>query len=135
MSNTCTVCGFNGLEEPPVNYTICPSCGTEFGYTDFMRSHEELRQRWEEGGLQWCSTVIPQPPKWNGFKQLLDAGFIEHKFTAHESKPSISMVDFGEEIIHVSSPSLSGNLKTRVVAIMGRSIQYLPYISPSHAEA
>lgn len=48
MSNTytCPVCGYNQLEDPPVNHEICPQCRTHFGYHDSTLSHATLRQRW-----------------------------------------------------------------------------------------
>src|ERR1017187_7282190 len=42
----CSVCGYDRLEDPPKNFTICPSCGTEFGYDDAFASHAELRAKW-----------------------------------------------------------------------------------------
>ena len=44
--NTCPVCGYDGLYEPPYNekgsgsYEICPCCGFQFGYDDFP--YEEM---------------------------------------------------------------------------------------------
>jgi hypothetical protein len=73
--HTCPVCGFDGLDEPPENFCICPCCVVEFGYTDMGRSHEELRAAWVAEGMPWRSTVLSAPPGWNPAEQLksLDA--------------------------------------------------------------
>jgi len=58
MAHTCPVCGFAELTQPPYDSTgcasfeICPSCGTEFGYHDANKSHEELRRRWLAAGTR-----------------------------------------------------------------------------------
>jgi hypothetical protein len=72
----CPVCGFPNLPDPPVDmsYEICPSCGTEFGYTDFRRSHDELMSAWLRTGPRWFATWVAAPAEWNGRRQL-----IEHK--------------------------------------------------------
>jgi hypothetical protein len=70
MIYTCAVCGSDRLSSPPADYTICPSCGTEFGYTDFATSHEELRRRWMAGGARWWSPNTPPPPNWSPVEQL-----------------------------------------------------------------
>jgi hypothetical protein len=42
---SCHVCGYSMLDEPPYDkygcatYTICPCCGTEFGYDDSLTEH------------------------------------------------------------------------------------------------
>jgi len=70
----CPVCGYE-LDTPPINHSICPCCGTEFGYQDRGRSYEELRSSWVERGAQWWSPVDPLPANWNSSTQLLRAGF------------------------------------------------------------
>jgi hypothetical protein len=57
---------------PATDHRICPSCGTEFGYDDAGRSHEELRQIWVENGARWWSPVDPTPPGWNPREQLIN---------------------------------------------------------------
>jgi hypothetical protein len=122
----CPVCGYDKLRRPyQEEDIICPSCGTEFGYTDATRRHAELRQRWRDNGAHWYSQVNPEPVGWNGYKQLLDAGLIEYTVTAPESKPRVSLIDFGEETIRVSFQSISGEIKTRVVDIIGNPIPSL----------
>ena len=72
MKYTCPVCGFL-MDEPPADFNICPSCGTEFSYHDVGRSHEELRRIWLESGPAWWSKVDPPPPSWNPYRQLFEA--------------------------------------------------------------
>jgi len=64
------VCGFDRLEDPPKDFTICPSCGTEFGYDDAFASHETLRQEWIQNGHKWWSPVDAPPQNWNPQQQL-----------------------------------------------------------------
>ena len=75
MSFQCPVCGYDGLDEPAyangcASFEICPSCGTQFGYEDVSRSHEELRQAWIESGCQWWSKNAPRPAGWDPTLQL-----------------------------------------------------------------
>ena len=77
MTYTCPVCGFQNLPYPPLDYEICPSCGTEFEYDDARRRHVELRERWVHDGAPWHSIRIPKPYAWNAWVQLLNAGFGE----------------------------------------------------------
>jgi hypothetical protein len=58
------------MANPPSDYHICPSCGTEFGYDDAGRSYAELRTNWLRGGAKWWSPVDPQPDHWDGFVQV-----------------------------------------------------------------
>jgi hypothetical protein len=77
---TCPVCGFPGLSEPPydaqgcASFEICPSCGTEFGYDDARRSHDDLRAAWLAAGAPWRSQAIRPRPDWDARKQLENAG-------------------------------------------------------------
>jgi predicted RNA-binding Zn-ribbon protein involved in translation (DUF1610 family) len=70
----CPVCGYDRLREPADDFLICPSCGTQFGYTDANRSHAELRDIWEHSGMVWFSRRLPQPLDWNPIKQLENLG-------------------------------------------------------------
>lgn len=78
----CPVCGYPDLEEPAFDefgsatFVICPSCGTEFGYHDATRSHEQLRQCWLANGACWHSRVVPAPAGWSPPDQLAAAGFL-----------------------------------------------------------
>jgi hypothetical protein len=51
----CPVCGYDKLEDPPRDFTICPS------FDDAFASHSELRAKWLRNGAQWWSTVDPKP--------------------------------------------------------------------------
>lgn len=75
MTYTCPVCGYQNLPYPPLDYEICPCCGTEFEYHDARRSHAELRLNWVSAGAHWHSTVVPTPDPWDPWSQLVDAGF------------------------------------------------------------
>jgi hypothetical protein len=77
MTYTCPVCGYQNLPFPPLDYEICPSCGTEFEYHDARRTHAELRENWIRAGALWHSSVVPKPYGWNPVLQLVDAGLLE----------------------------------------------------------
>jgi hypothetical protein len=84
----CPVCGYNGLIDPPANFTICPSCGTEFEYDDAFSTHAELRASWLRGGAKWWSPVDPEPPDWDPYLQvssLIDASRLEPPFVTSSS--------------------------------------------------
>ena len=73
---TCSVCGYDGLNEAPYDehgcssFTICPSCGTEFGYDDCSMTHEVLRKKWVLSGMKWWSTAISKPKDYDPVVQL-----------------------------------------------------------------
>lgn len=79
----CPVCGYPKLFEPAwegdsPSYEICPSCGTEFGYTDWgdgseasrAIAHVELRAIWKDKGCPWRSQHRAPPPGWDPIAQL-----------------------------------------------------------------
>jgi len=66
----CPVCGYDRLEEPPADFCICPSCGTEFGYDDYFSSHAELRAKWLRNDAHWWSTVDACPENWDPQQQV-----------------------------------------------------------------
>jgi hypothetical protein len=66
----CPVCGYDALEEAPAEYSICPCCGTEFGYHDLTLSWEELRNRWVAAGAHWFSKHTVPPLRWAASAQL-----------------------------------------------------------------
>jgi hypothetical protein len=72
----CPVCGYDRLQYPARDFTICPCCGNEFGYDDTSRTFEELRHEWLVNGMGWHSRVIQRPLDWNPAAQLLSAGFL-----------------------------------------------------------
>lgn len=75
-TNICPVCGY-GMQDPPADYNICPSCGTEFGYNDLNSSIEGLRNAWLQSGAGWWSTVDPIPEGWDPFQQLLSGIYLQ----------------------------------------------------------
>jgi hypothetical protein len=79
--HTCPVCGYDQLEFPPRDYSICACCGTEFGYDDRALTHGELRARWMSKGCVWFDVDEPRPLGWSAYDQLLRARFIT-PFTA-----------------------------------------------------
>lgn len=66
----CPVCGYDGLDLPPDNHTICPSCGTQFGLDTLLHSVDELRLRWLALGARWWSESDVAPPGWDGRRQV-----------------------------------------------------------------
>ncbi len=74
--HTSPVCGYAALRYPPEDFTICPSCGTEFGYHDSNKTKAELREEWINRGLPWSSRAIERPAGWNGLRQLQSAGLV-----------------------------------------------------------
>jgi hypothetical protein len=84
--NLCPVCGYH-LRRPPIDSDICWCCGTQFGYNDSGRSHEELRDLWIQSEMPWESAVHNPPYMWNPLGQLISAGYMnlttEEKSTAN----------------------------------------------------
>jgi hypothetical protein len=66
----CPVCLYDGLRAEPTDFRICPSCGTEFGYHDAVRSHRQLRDEWLARGPEWHSAVVTRPAGWDGIAQI-----------------------------------------------------------------
>lgn len=83
MKYLCPVCGYPGLEEPPDDYAICPSCGVEFGNDDAETSHEVLREQWLSSGAQWFSQYTSPPAGWHPYLQVLAAG-LAHDLTGRD---------------------------------------------------
>ncbi|MGE0450351.1 MAG: hypothetical protein AB7Q29_12310 [Vicinamibacterales bacterium] len=70
------------MEAPVLSYEICPSCGTEFGYTDSAPTDLARRQRhyalmleWLRTGPSWYAQWQAPPAGWNGRRQLLQRWF------------------------------------------------------------
>lgn len=70
----CPVCGYGGLEFPPIDFSICACCGTEFGYDNRLFSFAELTKRWVHNGFPWFDSGERRPDGWNPRVQLLRAG-------------------------------------------------------------
>jgi hypothetical protein len=71
----CPVCAYSKLRHAPVDFTICPSCGTEFGYHDSTKTYSDLRTEWIMLGMRWHSRAIPQPADWNPVANLINQGY------------------------------------------------------------
>lgn len=67
---TCPVCGF-AMANPPLDFNICPSCGTEFGNDDVEWTVEQLRAAWFDSGSRWWSRAQPRPKGWKAYQQVL----------------------------------------------------------------
>jgi len=78
----CPVCGYPDLKEAPWtdgvgSLDICPSCGTQFGYSDAAGGdaarragvHRERRRGWIDAGSPWSAPGEP-PPGWDPAAQL-----------------------------------------------------------------
>lgn len=65
----CPVCGFL-MEEPPCDYNICASCGTEFGLHDVNMTVDELRADWLRNGAKWWSNFQNAPAGWDPYVQV-----------------------------------------------------------------
>jgi len=77
MKYACPVCGFNQMPYPPGDHNVCSCCGTEFGYHDRVRSHQELRMLWVAKGCPWFSNALAPPAGWNADAQMRKAGFAD----------------------------------------------------------
>lgn len=91
----CPVCGYRELEEPPERFSICPSCGTEFGYDDFVfdprdrvRKLSELRNQWLAAGAPWFDRGMQPPPNWRPYAQIIEAGLAIRTVSASSSVTS-----------------------------------------------
>jgi hypothetical protein len=73
IKSLCPVCGYE-MDDPPRDYNICPSCGTEFGLHDLNASILELREAWIKNGPKWWSSTDPQPDGWDPYAQLARLG-------------------------------------------------------------
>jgi hypothetical protein len=99
----CPVCRYDKLASPPEDFSICPSCGTEFGYDDNRKSHADLRAAWIENGLSWFDQ--PAPIGWSGIDQLRRAGYS----FAHPSWMVQAVVNFPARTVKDSTPIFPRN--------------------------
>jgi hypothetical protein len=82
--NTCLVCGYPGLEEPPRapsgggSYEICPSCGFQYGVDDDDRGTDYVKARaaWVGRGSAWWSRGQTAPADWDAGRQL--SALVDH---------------------------------------------------------
>lgn len=111
MNFQCPICGYNRLQERPVDFSICPCCGVEFGYDDFECSHSELTQGWIKKGYRWFSAYTNPPVNWDPKQQLIDAGI----FGINEDpNTDVSQGDvvWSGNLQPVPVPSTYGNIRT-----------------------
>jgi hypothetical protein len=66
----CPVCFYPAMDSPPLDYMICPCCGTEFGLDDSEMTHDDLRILWVLKQCAWFSTFTNPPINWNPITQL-----------------------------------------------------------------
>lgn len=106
----CPVCGYDQLEDPPKNFTICPSCGTEYGFDDAFLTYPELRAAWVRNGTRWWSPVDPLPTNWNPSTQLL-------KIEAASQVGSFALSEplEGKVAYHISASPTGGSSSSRIV--------------------
>ena len=71
MTYVCPVCSYGLLNKPPEDYSICPSCGTEFELDDRFKSPVELRREWLEAGAPWFSSRVKPPEMWGEYRASL----------------------------------------------------------------
>lgn len=72
----CLVCGYNELEEPPIDeygyktFIVCPCCGFEFGFHDDDQgyTYEGYLKEWIQNGEKWA--YLPKPEDFDLQKQL-----------------------------------------------------------------
>jgi hypothetical protein len=100
----CPVCGY-GMQDPPRDNNICPSCGTEFGYDDAGRTFSDIRDAWLRIDAPWSSRVAGPPNNWNAYVQMLSAGLIDIKL---ESDAGLKIVDPAGESLGVTTAPASG---------------------------
>lgn len=111
VGNICPVCAYK-MDDPPRDYNICPSCGTEFGVSDLNSSILELREMWIKTGPKWWSVTDPQPMGWNPFAQL--ACFRIFSGTSDQkTSPSAMEVRWAKEVWDPQSASRQSSLVSR----------------------
>jgi hypothetical protein len=98
--STCPVCGYDALEFPPRDFSICACCGTEFGYDDRVLTHSDLRAEWIAKGCPWFDIDEPRPVDWNPYEQLVRAGL----FGPRSETRNAGTIRFGSDVLHVGPP-------------------------------
>lgn len=92
LSNPCPVCGYH-LRRPAQDCDICPSCGTQFGYSDSGTSYDALREHWMQWGMPWMSRAYGRPQNWNPIQQLISAELFIPSYSVQQSVTTIRSVD------------------------------------------
>lgn len=121
----CPVCGYDGLRRPPSNFLICPSCGTEFGYSDSVADHAQLQTNWLLDGGRWHSTVIRPPAGWSAREQVQRLNNLIHTDTLNVS----SDVHFSGTVV---PPERARASSVRIV-FFGRESDLTGYAPPAYA--
>src|SRR5690349_14160194 len=106
LKNMCPVCGYE-MDDPPRDYNVCPSCGTEFGLHDANAAISELRASWLSSGPTWWSTTDPQPANWEPLEQarrVINPIAGEIDFSVSVPPASGSMI-FINEVVPVTLPA------------------------------
>ena len=97
MKYLCPVCGYYELDEPPSDWNICDSCGTEFGYHDARKTHSELRDLWIASGAVWHSIDYKSPQFWSPEKQLANVNYTlsnaEKRLITHADKTTMGIFE------------------------------------------
>lgn len=122
MVNICPVCGYP-LQWPPIDFHICPSCGTEFGYDDAGHSHADLRARWLESGAHWWSTNTLPPANWNPDVQLdnlivgsFPAAFHTGRYNQAPPTGLFELIGSGAQQQGATKAGLGGTIRSRQAA-------------------
>ena len=119
----CPVCGYKNLPYPVVDNPICPSCFTEFGYDDSMKSFSQLRADWQDAGMPWRgSPELPQPFDWNPEGQLQDLLQFEQRA---ETASSVGFVTY-KPIHIVNQVTFSTTTKEYVYGVLARNLGVRP---------
>jgi hypothetical protein len=101
----CPVCGYDKLDEPPMGFSLCSCCGTEFELDDDSiegKSHEQLRALWRSNGMQWFSRTTLPPDNWDPIEQLMRAGFASDPYS----------------ISALNSETIGGELRIRITVFV-----------------
>lgn len=76
MKLTCPVCGYDNIQEPKLKWSICPSCGTQFGLSDSGYTVPQLRQMWiQDKNATWQGPTLLRPSRWSPIAQLRNIGY------------------------------------------------------------
>jgi hypothetical protein len=88
------------MEDPPEDYNICPSCGTEFGVNDVNSTIADLRRVWFASGPRWWSPTDQIPIAWDPVAQLRNLFLAEQQ--AEISKRPFVVGEFHSEVYPAS---------------------------------
>lgn len=132
LFDTCPVCGYNELTDPPADWTICPCCRTKFGYSDIEWGVDLLRAEWIKAGAKWGSKYVTQPVYWSAIQQLLNINYHasdEEKIAiAEHSENTVDVFRMKEQTLSTSKSvksvrwlsNNSNSSETKVVKVLPR---------------